>query len=65
MFSQNGCKIFGCDLNLESAQYTQKKIQSEGGIMDVMTADVTKKDQCKELVDACMKKHGRIDILVK
>ena len=65
VFTQNGCKIFGCDLNLESAQYTQKKIQSEGGEMDVVTADVTKKDQCQALVDACMKKHGRIDILVK
>ncbi len=65
VFAQNGCKIFGCDLNLESARHTQKKIQSEGGEMNVMTADVTKKDQCKELVDACMKKHGRIDVLVK
>lgn len=33
--------------------------------MDVMTTDVTKNDQCKELVDACMKKYGRIDVLVK
>jgi NAD(P)-dependent dehydrogenase (short-subunit alcohol dehydrogenase family) len=64
VFSQNGCKIFGCDLNLASAQHTQKKIQSEGGTMDVMTADVTKKDQCKQLVDACMEKYGRIDVLV-
>ena len=65
VFSQQGSKIFGCDLNLESAQYTQKKIQAEGGKVDVTTADVTKKEQCKALVDACMKKHGRIDVLVK
>lgn len=26
--------------------------------------DVTKSDQCKLLVDSCMQKHGRIDILV-
>ena len=65
VFTQQGAKIFGCDLNLESAQYTQKKIQAEGGEVDVVTADVTKTEQCKALVDACIKKHGRIDILVK
>ncbi|KAK3682011.1 hypothetical protein LTR37_020671 [Vermiconidia calcicola] len=64
VFAQNGCKIFGCDLNLDSAQRTQEKIQDEGGEIEVTTADVTKKDQCKGLVDACMEKHGRIDVLV-
>ena len=65
VFAQNGCKIFGCDLNIESAQRTTDRIRDEGGEMDVITCDVTKKDQCKALVDACLKKHGRIDILVK
>ena len=65
VFTQQGCKVFGCDLNLESAQYTQKKIRHEGGEIEVIVTDVTKKDQCKELVDACVKKYGRIDVLVK
>lgn len=65
VFTQQGSKVFGCDLNLESAQYTQKKIQSEGGEIEVTTADVTKNDQCKALVDKCMSKYGRIDVLVK
>ncbi|KAK5168296.1 uncharacterized protein LTR77_006865 [Saxophila tyrrhenica] len=64
VFGQNGCKIFGCDLSIKSAQHTQQKLQSEGTEMEVMTADVTKTDQCKQLVDACMKRYGRIDILV-
>lgn len=65
VFAQNGCKVFGCDLNLDSAKNTQKKIEAEGGQMDVVTVDVTKKDQCKSFVDACMEKYGRIDVLVK
>jgi NAD(P)-dependent dehydrogenase (short-subunit alcohol dehydrogenase family) len=65
VFTQQGSKVFGCDLNLESAQHTQKKIQAEGGEIEVTTADVTKSDQCKALVDACMKKYGKIDVLVK
>ena len=65
VFAQQGSKIFGCDLNLESAQYTQRKIQAEGGEMEVTTTDVTKNDQCKALVDSCLTKYGRIDVLVK
>lgn len=65
VFTQQGSKVFGCDLNLESAQHTKKKIEAEGGEIEVITADVTKSDQCKALVDACMKKYGRIDVLVK
>ena len=65
VFAQQGSKIFGCDLNLESAKNTQRRIQAEGGEIEVTTTDVTKKEQCKDLVDACMKKYGRIDVLVK
>lgn len=67
VFAQQGSKLFGCDLNLDSAKYTQKKIQDivPGAEIELVTTDVTKMDQCKELVDACMKKYGRIDVLVK
>lgn len=30
----------------------------------MLSQDVTKADQCKDLVDACLRKHGRVDILV-
>lgn len=65
VFTQQGSKVFGCDLNLDTAKHTQSKIRSEGADIDIVTADVTKTDQCKALVDACMEKHGRIDVLVK
>ena len=39
VFAQQRSKIFGCDLNLESAKNTQKKIHAEGGEMHVVTAD--------------------------
>lgn len=32
--------------------------------MTVHEADVTKEDSVKELVEACMSKYGRIDVLV-
>lgn len=64
VLSQNGAKIFGCDLRLPAAEHTQKRLQAEGGICDVVAADVTKEEDVRALVDACMKMHGRIDVLV-
>lgn len=61
---QNGAKIFGCDLRLPAAEHTQRRLQAEGGTCDVIAADVTKEEDVKALVDACMKKYGRIDVLV-
>lgn len=65
VFAQQGCKIFGCDLNLPSAENTKKRIEAEGGEMTVVKTDVTRDDDVKKLVDAVMEKYGRIDVLVK
>jgi NAD(P)-dependent dehydrogenase (short-subunit alcohol dehydrogenase family) len=55
---ENKAKIFACDLNLEAAEHTKKRIEAEGGVCDVMAADVTDATQIKAFVEACMKKHG-------
>ncbi|OAL42856.1 putative short chain type dehydrogenase [Pyrenochaeta sp. DS3sAY3a] len=60
----NGVKVFGCDMNLDAAKQTATRIKSEGGVCDVMRADVTKDSSIREVVDTIMKKHGRVDILV-
>jgi NAD(P)-dependent dehydrogenase (short-subunit alcohol dehydrogenase family) len=66
IFCANGAKVFGCDLKLESAQATQERLASEFGpdACEVVAADVTKADEVQKLVDACIKKFGRIDVLV-
>lgn len=61
----NGAKIFGCDLYLEAAQHTQKRIAAEGGDVTVVAADVTSEDSVKVTVEKCIAKYGRIDILIK
>ncbi|ETN40673.1 uncharacterized protein HMPREF1541_04952 [Cyphellophora europaea CBS 101466] len=63
VFALQGCKIFGCDLNLPSAESTQRRIAAQGGDMTVIQADVTKIDQVKALVEATVQKYGRIDVL--
>ena len=64
LLARQGASIFGCDLNLEAAQQTRELIQAEGGACEVRTCDVTNSAEVKALVDACMDRFGRIDILI-
>lgn len=64
LLARQGAKVFGVDLNLEAAQVTQKIIEQEGGQAHVMQTNVTDSADVKRMVDACMEKYGRIDILV-
>lgn len=65
ILSHNGAKIFGCDLCLEAAEHTQRRITAEGGEITVISADVTKDASVQAAVEACITKYGRIDILIK
>ncbi|CAK3744693.1 related to dehydrogenases with different specificities (related to short-chain alcohol [Lecanosticta acicola] len=76
--ARQGAIIFGCDINLEAANKAAELIRNEPevknhpsrkagqSVVDVMpqSTDVTKREACKAFVDACMAKHGRIDVLV-
>ncbi|KAF2102861.1 NAD(P)-binding protein [Rhizodiscina lignyota] len=65
ILSYNGVKIFGCDLNLSTAEYTQKRLLEDNpeAVCDVMTADLTKMSDVEKFVQAVLEKHQRIDIL--
>lgn len=64
LFAREGAKIFGCDININSAQETQEIIASEGGECEVMEVDVASSEQVGTFVDACIHRFGRVDILV-
>ncbi|KAH7124888.1 putative short chain type dehydrogenase [Dactylonectria estremocensis] len=61
VLAQNNAVIFGCDISLEAAEYTKSRLPAS---CDVMVADVTSSIDVAKVVEACMAKHGRIDILV-
>lgn len=65
VLAAQGAKIFGCDLSLEAAEYTRRRIVAVGGEVTVVAADVTKDESVKGAVSACIAQYGRIDILVK
>ncbi|PLB53667.1 putative short-chain dehydrogenase [Aspergillus steynii IBT 23096] len=64
LFARQGAIIYGGNRSLASATRTQARIQNEGGICDVQETDVTSAASVQGLVDSCMARHGRIDILV-
>jgi NAD(P)-dependent dehydrogenase (short-subunit alcohol dehydrogenase family) len=64
LFARQGAKVFGGNRSITSTEVTQKRIKNEGGICDVLATDVTSSASVKALVDGCMAKYGRIDILV-
>lgn len=66
LLARNGVKIFGCDLRLEAAERTKQRIIEEtpNATIDVVAADVMSPENVKQLVEAAVQKHGRIDILI-
>ena len=62
--ASRGAKIFGGNRSLASAETTRDRIRAAGGVCDVVATDATDSKSVSELVEACIARHGRIDILV-
>lgn len=65
ILAYNGVKIFGCDLNLNAANYTRERLLKDNpeAVCDVVSADMTKLEDIQIFVQAALDKYGRIDIL--
>lgn len=63
-FARCGALIFGGNRTVASTQRTKETIESEGGTCEVLATDATSSASVKALVDACLARHGRIDILL-
>ncbi|GJC79745.1 3-oxoacyl-[acyl-carrier-protein] reductase FabG [Colletotrichum liriopes] len=63
-FAKQGALIFGGNRTVESTTKTKTTVEEAGGVCDVVATDATSSESIKALVDACLAKHGRIDILL-
>lgn len=63
-FAEEGAKIFGVDFNLDRMKETIEKVQASGSEIETGFCDVTNHQSIIDAVDACVKRFGRIDILV-
>ncbi|KAI9663743.1 MAG: hypothetical protein M1821_007233 [Bathelium mastoideum] len=66
VFALQGATIFGCDISssLGSTGVSQIHSRAPNALVTCIEADVTDASSAQRLVDACVAKHGRIDILV-
>ena len=64
LLARQGAKVYGTDIALEPAQETQSIIAQEGGECHVAACDVTQSAQVAVVVEDCLARYGRIDILV-
>src|SRR5258705_2086900 len=62
-FAREGAQVFCVDRNGTAAEETVNIIKSEGNKASAFTADVARAADVEAMVAACLKAHGRIDVL--
>ncbi len=63
LYAREGAKVLAVDLNRAAAEETVAIIRGEGGVAEAFAGDVTSEASVKEMMAACIKAFGRIDVL--
>lgn len=63
LYAREGARVMAVDCNLEAAEETKHLIDEEGGECITFKADVSKASDCESMIETCIQKFGRIDIL--
>ncbi len=63
LFAREGAKVLLVDTNTASAEATLASIREEGGVGEVLTADVSSTADCRAMVERAVSRWGRLDIL--
>lgn len=65
LLAEAGCSVVCVDIKGDLAQRTVSMIEKEGkGKAISVESDITKAEQCKDVVDKAVSTYGRLDILV-
>ncbi len=63
VFAREGARVMAVDYNLDAAEETRRVIDEEGGECITFKADVSRADECRSMIETCVKTFGRIDIV--
>ena len=63
-FAEEGARIFAVDRNSDSTRETVEKVKAVGGEIVVHACDVTDNGSVAAMVETCVQRFGRIDILM-
>ncbi|KAF8193252.1 hypothetical protein K438DRAFT_1761957 [Mycena galopus ATCC 62051] len=64
LLARQGCKVALVDYNVDWAQETKRMIDEEGGVSEVIQADVTVESACENAVKKTVELFGAVHILV-
>ncbi|KAK6975139.1 hypothetical protein R3P38DRAFT_3127608 [Favolaschia claudopus] len=64
LLARQGCKVALVDYNIEWAQETKRMIDEEGGVSEVIQADVTVEASCEKAVKKTVELFGAVHILI-
>ncbi|KKC27013.1 SDR family NAD(P)-dependent oxidoreductase [Sphingomonas sp. SRS2] len=62
-FAEEGANVVGCDIAAPGNDETARLIKDAGGSIVTVTADLTDKAQCQQLVATAVESFGGIDVL--
>ncbi|MTV85792.1 SDR family NAD(P)-dependent oxidoreductase, partial [Streptococcus pneumoniae] len=63
LYAREGAALFIVDANLDAVRETQQIIAAEGGMCTAFVADVSKSEDVRAMVEACVARYGRVDVL--
>lgn len=63
VYAREGARVLCADRSLRAAEETVARILAEGGQASAFEADVCSAAQIQAMVQACIDRHGRIDVL--
>ncbi len=63
-YAQHGAKIIVSSRKVEACKEVEKAILEEGGVAFSKQCNISAREECDELIDFCIDKFGKIDVLV-
>lgn len=63
LFAKEGARIAVVDFDAKLGKETGELIRNNGGDAIFIKADVSKAEEAKKMIDSCVEKYGRLDIL--
>lgn len=64
MLARQGAKVALLDYNVDWAKETKRMIDEEGGVSEVIQADVSDSDSCKNAIEKTVELYGAVHILI-
>ena len=61
--ASEGAQVFGHDINVNGLNETEQMTKDAGGSMLIRDGDISRRDECVEMVADCVAAYGRLDVV--